>query len=198
MISTTPRKPRPKGSLPWLPKEPEPLSLCRWLTRAFRPPKGWAIQGFERTGRDVRDPATLLVANGRDSKRFRFKTQRELMRSPRSIVFAVADGWLAVPHLSPGEIEDLWAALCTLGRVLTEHDEVEQTRDWIEQMLPSTMPLGGYSLVPDARHDALMAIKHAGEFTKGDALSLIRGGDDQRYQQRPFVDSQIWRAAGAS
>ncbi len=54
------------------------------------------------------------------------------------------------------------------------------------------MPLGGYSLGPDARHDGLMAIKAAGEFTKGDALSLIRGGDDQRYQQRPlrFVDSQ--------
>lgn len=188
-------KPRPRGVLPYLPKEREPLSLRRWLTLAFHPEKGWTLHGFERAGRDARDPATLMFSNGRESRTFRFKTQRELMKSPRSIASAISDGWLAMPHLTPSEVEDVWVALCTLGRVLTEHDEVEQTREWIEQMLPSTLPLTGHSLVPDARHGALMAIKASGEFTKSDALSMIRppsNGDGEHYQQRPirFIDSQ--------
>ena len=96
-------------------------------------------------------------------------------------------------------------ALCTLGRVLTEHDEVEQTREWIEQMLPSTLPLTGHTLVPDGRHDGLMAIKGSGEFTKSDALSMISprssSNGDEHYQQRPtrFVDAQTgeqWPASG--
>ena len=195
-IDAAQEKPRPKGSLPWLPKERVPLTLCRWLTLAFHPEKGWTLQGYERAGRDLRDPATLRFSNGRESRSFRFKTQRELMNAPRSTTVAISDGWLAMPHLTPGEVEDVWVALCTLGRVLTEHDEVEQTREWIEQMLPSTLPLTGHTLVPDGRHDGLMAIKGSGEFTKSDALSMIRpsngNGDHEHYQQRPlrFVDAQ--------
>jgi hypothetical protein len=195
-------KARPRGTLPYLPHDREPEPLRVWLTIALRPPKGWTVQSFERAGRDARDPCSLIVANGRESRTFRFKTQRELMRTPRSIVFAVADGWLAMPHLTGGEIEDVWGALTTLGRVLTEHDEVEQTRDWIEQMLPATLPLTGYSLVPDSRHDALMAIKAQGTFAKSDALSLVRpGNNDEHYQQRPirFVDKDTgeqWMRTG--
>jgi hypothetical protein len=58
-------------------------------------------------------------------------------------------------------------------------------------MLPVCLPLTGHTLVPDGRWDGLMAIRAAGEFTKTDALSMLRpGGDEPRYQQRPirFVD----------
>ena len=184
-------KPRPKGTLPYLPRGREAEPLRDWLTLAFRPLNDWRLQSVDRAGRDARDPVTLTFASGREAKSFRFKTQRELMNAPRVTSLAVSDGWLAVPHLTAGEVEDVWAALCTLGSVLTEHDEVEQTREWIEQMLPSTLPLNGYTLVPDARHDALMAIKAQGEFTKTDALSMVRpGSNDEHYQQRPlrFVD----------
>lgn len=191
-------KPRPKGSLPYLPKngkhgEVEPLR--GWLTRTFRPvDEGWRFDAFDRAGRGKLDPCSITFSNGREHKTFRFKQQRDLMNAPRSVVLGISDGWLAMPHLTGSEIEDVWAALCTIGRVLTEHDEVQQTREWVEQMLPSTLPVNGHTLVPDGRHDALMAIRAAGEFTKSDALSMIRpsNGDAEHYQQRPsrFIDAQ--------
>jgi hypothetical protein len=185
------QKPRPKGRLPWLPDEMTAEPLRAWLTLAFRPPQGWSVAGVERAGREETDPCALIVQNGREAKRFRFAQQRKLATTPRQAALAVSDGWLAVPHLTAGEVEDVWAALCTLGRVLSEHDEIDEMRASIESMLPATAPLSGHSLVPDGRHEALMAIKQAGQFMKGDALQLLRGAED-RYQQRPlrFLDSQ--------
>lgn len=197
-------KPRPKGSIPYLPDTDDPEVLRDWLTLAFRPPPGWTIHSFERTGRDRRDPATLLVINGRESKPYRFDRQADLVgTSLRSAVLAIADGKLRMPHLTGGEIEDVWAALCMLGQVLTEWDERDEARKWCEQMIVATMPLRGHTLAPDGRHAALMALKSAGEFTRPDALSLVRPGnaDEQRYQQRParFVDEttgEQWLRAG--
>lgn len=200
-MDTLKGKPRPKGTLPYLPDDPSAEVLRAWLTRAFRPPAGWGVQSFERMGRGKADAALLVVANGRESKTFRFDAQRELATAPRAVVAGVANGWLAMPHLTGGEVEDVWMALCTLGQVLTEHDDVQETREWIETMLPATLPLNGHTLEGDGRHAALMSIKTAGEFTKGDALSLVRPGDDQRWQQRPtrFIDSataEQWLRAG--
>lgn len=186
-------KPRPRGVLPYLTPERSPEFLRAWLTRALRPPAGWHVEAFERHGRDGREPCTLLVANGRDHTRYRFKLQRDLMRSPRMALVSASDGLLDVPHLTAGEVEDVWTALCRLGQVLTEFDETEQTREWVEAFLPATLPLNGYSLVPDTRHDALMAIRGAGTFDRGDAMALVRPGEgDPRYAQRPtrFVDAQ--------
>lgn len=184
-------KPRPKGSLPYLTDDERPEFLRAWLTRAFRPPEGWRVEGFERLGPERDHPAILAVANGREAKRFRFKRQRDLRGTPRSEVAAVASGWLNMPHLTAGEVEDVWMALCALGQVLTEFDEVEQTREWFEAFLPATLPLIGHSLVPDSRHTALLAIRAAGQFRKGDALAILRPSEDQRFAQRPtrFVDS---------
>jgi hypothetical protein len=194
------QKPRPKGKLPWLPDGDNVEELRAWLTMAFRPPQGWSVAGFERNGRNKNDACALVLQNGREAKRLRFDRQRDIRTDPRGEVLGVSDGWLKAPHLTPGEIEDVWAALCTLGRVLSEHDEVDEMREAIESMLPATMPLPGYSLVPDGRHDALMALRQAGEFTRPDAEQLRRG-TDERYQQRPirFVDSQTgeqWLRAG--
>jgi hypothetical protein len=185
-------KPRPKGSLPYLTDDERPEFLRAWLTRALRPPEGWRVERFDRYGREGREPATLHVANGRESRAFRFKQQRDVTRSPRMTLVSISDGWLKVPHLTAGEIEDLWAALCRLGLVLSEFDEVEQTREWVESYLPATLALNGYSLVPDTRLTALLAIRSAGTFKKGDALAILRPSDDQRFAQRPtrFVDSE--------
>jgi hypothetical protein len=185
-------KPRPRGSLPYLPGDRSPAFLRAWLTRALRPPSGWHVERFERFGRTGRDPCTLYLANGRESKRFRFARQIDLARNSRTAFLSESDAWLDVPHLTGGEIEDVWAALCRLGSVLSDFDEVEQTREWVEMFLPVTLPLRGYSLVPDARHDALMALRNAGTFGKAEALSMIRPTDNggPSYQQRPsrFID----------
>jgi hypothetical protein len=194
-------KPRPRGTLPYLPDEQTPEALREWLTLAFRPLKGYKLQGFERLGREKNHPATLTFRNGREDRTYRFGRQGDLAgRNMRTVVLAVTDGELQMPHLTGSEIEDVWAMLCTLGRVATEHDEVDEAREWIEALLPVTLPLVGYSLVSDSRHDALMALRHAGEFTRGDAEALRRGGDE-RYQQRParLIDSQTgeqWLRAG--
>lgn len=184
-------KPRPKGSLPYLTADRRPEFLRAWLTRALRPPEGWHVETFERYGRNDRDPCALKVANGRESKTFRFARQVGLSKNSRLTFLSASDAWLDVPHLTSGEAEDVWAALCRLGLVLSEFDEVDQTREWVESFLPATIPLNGYSLVPDARHDALMAIRASGTFGKGDALALVRPSDDDRFAQRPtrFIDS---------
>lgn len=185
------QKPRPKGKLPYLPDAPSVEELRAWLTRAFRPPSGFEITGFDRLGRDREDACVLIVAAGRETRKFRF-VQRDLVKAPRAAAAAVSDGWLAMPHLTASEVEDLWMALCTLGRVLTEHDDADEAREWIELMLPATTPLSGHTLVPDGRHDALMALKAAGEFGKADALALLHGNGEERWQARPtrFIDSQ--------
>ena len=184
-------KPRPKGTLPYLPGDRRPEFLRAWLTRALKPPEGWTVQTFERFGREGREPAALHVANGREARAFRLKQQRDVTTKPRVTLVSASDGWLDVPHLTAGEIEDVWTALCRLGQVLSEFDEVDQTREWVETYLPVTLPLFGHSLVPDSRHDALMAIRAAGTFGKGDALAILRNDDDQRFAQRPtrFVDA---------
>lgn len=187
-------KPRKGGSQPFLQPNRDATYLTGWLTRASRPAdKGYRLQTIERLGRDPRDPCVLVFANGREEpRRFRVKRQGDLMRNPRMALVSISDGWLDVPHLTPGENEDFWTALCRFAAVLTEEDELDQTREWVEAMLPACMPLNGYTLVPDGRHDALMAIRHAGEFRKPDAMSMVRPAEDQRWQQRPcrFIDSQ--------
>jgi len=195
-------KPRPKGKLPYLPDDlDDPEVLRDWLTLAFRPPTGWRVTGFERTGRDKGDPCLLMVRNGRDSRVYRFSRQGDLLAGMRTTVVGATDHWLRVPHLTGGEIEDVWAALCHLGKVLTEWDERDETRKWIEQLVRASRPMTGHTLVPDGRHAALMALKTEPEFVKADALSMIRPGDAEGYQQRPvrFIDSQTgqqWVRAG--
>jgi hypothetical protein len=196
-------KPRAKGSLPYLP-ERDPELLRAWLTMALRPPEGWTVKNFERAGRDRKDPCSIFVANGRESRTYRVNQQQELVMRPRTTLLSISDGKLDVPHLTATEVEDVWAALCHLGEVLTEWDERDEARKWVEQMCVTTLPLTGHTLVPDGRHDALMAMKRAGEFTRSDALALVRPGNDeqqQQYQQRPvrFVDEQTgeqWLRAG--
>ena len=112
-------KPRPRGTLASLSDDDRPADLRSWLTRATRPGAG-ELQSFERFGRDPRDPCRLVYADGRDARTFRVKTQRDLMRNPRTTLVSVSDGWLKVPHLTAGEVEDVWAALCRLGSVLTD------------------------------------------------------------------------------
>jgi hypothetical protein len=196
-------KARPRGTLPHLPDDATVAVLQAWLTRALRPPEGWVIESFERAGRDPSDPAVLYVRNGRESQSYRFRRQSDLCNKCRSTIISVTDAKLSVPHLTATEVEDVWVALCRLGTVLTEWDERDETRKWVEQMIQATMPLTGHTLVPDGRHDGLMALKGQGEFTRSDALVLLRPGnaDEARYIQRPvrFLDAQTgdqWLRAG--
>lgn len=186
-------KPRPKGSLPYLDDELDIESLRDWLSMAFRPPPGWKVHAFERTGRGKGDPCTLTITSGRERRTYRFDNQRELYTMPRVAVLAISDGNLRMPHLTGTEVEDLWAALCRLGQVLSEYDDRHETGKWLEQLVKASAPLLGHTLVPDHRHDALMAIRSAGEFVKSDALAMVRSDDNGAgWHQRPlrFVDKQ--------
>jgi hypothetical protein len=186
-------KPRPKGTLPYLPKTDDVEVLREFLSLAFAPRPGWRVWDFSRAGRQKADPCSVVLRNGRETVTFRFNHQAELWgRDMRAIVLAVTEGKLRPPHLTGGEVEDVWAALCILGTVTSEYDELSETHKWIEQLLPVTTPLMGHTLVPDGRHDGLMALKAMGEFTRPDALQLLRGGEGQQWQRRPvrFVDKQ--------
>jgi hypothetical protein len=185
-------KPRPKGVLPRLPGGRDPETLQEWLTRAFRPPEGFTADEFKRHGRQRTDPCELTFRNGRDTLEFRFMQQADLAGVKlRATVVAVSDGELDMPHLTGSEQEDVWAALCKLGKVLTEVDERDETRKWLEQMIDIAQPLRGYSLVPDNRHDALMALRNQGEFTRPDALAIAKPSSET-WTRRPvrFVDEK--------
>ena len=196
-------KPRPKGSLPYLADDLDVEGLRDWLSLALRPPSGWRMQNFERTGRQKSDPCWLTLNNGRERLQYRFDNQRDLFSAPRVAVTAVTDGLLRIPHLTKSEVEDFWVALCRLGSVLTETDDRHETGKWLEQLIEATSPLRGYTLVPDHRHDALMAIRAQGEFAKVDALATLHGHTENGWQRRPvrFIDErtgeQFVRAAEA-
>ncbi len=152
-----------------------PELLQAWLTLAFRPPEGYRADTFERHGRQRTDPCTLTFRNGRDSIEFRFMAQGDLAGAKlRATVLAASDGELDMPHLTDSEKEDVWAALYKLGRVMTDVDDRDETRKWCQQMIDVSSPLRGYTLVPDGRHDALMAMRNLGEFTRPDALAIAR------------------------
>jgi hypothetical protein len=186
-------KARPRGVLPRMPSGRDPAPLQQWLTRAFRPPEGYHADAFERHGRQRLDPCTLTFRNGRDTLVYRFAQQGDLIGPKlRSTVVAISDGELAMPHLTGSEIEDVWAALCTLGRVLTDVDDRDEIRKWLEQMIDVSHPIRGFTLVPDGRHEALMAMRDHGEFTRPDALALARPASADGWARRPvrFVDEQ--------
>jgi hypothetical protein len=178
-------KPRPKGSLPYLP-DGDNVRLGAWLTRAFRPPPGFVAEAFERGGKQRTDPCSLTFRNGRETRTFRFTAQSDLVgRRLRATALGISDGWLRMGRLKDDEIEDVWAALCIFGRVLSDFDDREETHKWTQQLVSAAEPFVGYSLVPDARHDALMALKRHGEFKRHDALAFPGG------ERRPvrFVDA---------
>jgi hypothetical protein len=194
-------KPRPKGKLPYLEDELEVDGLRDWLGLAVRPPNGWQVHDFQRAGRGKTDPCTLTITNGRERETFRFDTQQILYTQPRVALHSVSDGRLRMPHLTGTEVEDFWAALTRLGHVLAEYDETHETTKWMEHLLEACEPLVGFTLVPDHRHDGLMALRQRGEFKRSHALTLVRPMEDTKRAHRPvrFVDRQTddqWVRAG--
>jgi hypothetical protein len=168
-------KPRAKGTLPHLPADD---LLPAWLTRAFRPPKGFQFERFDRSSVRKADPCSLVFRNGRERRTFRFERQTDLIGAGlRSVVVGISAGWLQMPHLTASEIEDVWVGLCTLGRVMSETDDREEAIKWMHHLLDESDPLKEHTLVPDGRHDGLMAMRKRGEFVRRDAEQLARGGE---------------------
>lgn len=185
-------KPRPKGKLPYLGDDLEVDGLRDWLNLAVRPPSGWQVHDFQRAGRGKTDPCTLMITNGRERETFRFDAQQILHTTPRVALHSVSDGRLRMPHLTGTEIEDFWAALTRLGHVLAEYDETQETTKWMEHLIEASEPLVGYTLIPDNRHDALMAMRNRGEFKRTHALAMVRPTEDAKRLHRPvrFIDRQ--------
>ena len=182
-------KPRPKGVLPHLPPDPETLIL--WLTAAFRPPKGFEFERFDRSSVRKVDPVSVTFRNGRERRTFRFERGQDLTGGAlRSNVVGISAGFCDMPHLSAGEIEDVWVGLCKIARVMTEYDDRDEATKWMHQLIDEASPLNGKTLVPDGRHDGLMALRGQGEFVRRDAEQLVRGTEG--WQRRPvrFVDTQ--------
>lgn len=152
--------------------------LRDFATESLRPRPGWRVIDFERpVADDLDQPCTLIVVNGNEHRRYRFRTQRDLT-SPtraRTTIAAVTSGALRMPHLNTAEVGDLWAALCTLGRVLTEQSEIDQAREWLDKLLEVARPFEGHTLNAGAeRRDALMALHRWGEFTHLDARTILK------------------------
>jgi hypothetical protein len=180
-------KARPKGTLPFLPDDLGVEVAREWLTRAFRPRPGWRVEAFERPGKDRDHPCSLTLINGREHRKYRFRAQSDLATGTRlrTTVLGVSEGALRMPHLTATEAEDVWAALCVLGRALSEEDELEQADEWLRMLLDATVALEGHSLVADQRRDALLALREIGTFSRLDALAIVRQPTAQ-WPRRPL------------
>ena len=93
----------------------------------------------------------------------------------RANVLAITDGWCDMPHLTGSEQDDVWAALVQAreGR-LTRSTIATRHASGSSRCSTPPPPLRGYTLVPDGRHDALMALRNHGEFTRPDAELFVR------------------------
>lgn len=184
-------KSRPRGVLPYLPADAELLPA--WLTAAFRPPKGFEFEKFNRASVRKSDPCSLTFHSGRDRRTFRFDRQVDLHGNGlRSAVVGITGAWLDMPHLTANEIEDVWVGLCKLAIVMSEYDVRDEATKWMHQDLDEcASPLTGKTLAAfDGRHDGLMAIRRQGEFVRRDAEQLAKGIEG--WQRRPmrFIDDQ--------
>jgi hypothetical protein len=185
-------KARPKGVLPRLPGGRDLEQLRDWLNLAFRPGDEYRVDVFERAGRQRADPCSLTFRSGRDTATYRWSLQSQLIGPQlRANVLAITDGWCDMPHLTGSEQDDVWAALVKLGKVISEVDDRDEARKWVQNILDAASPLRGYTLVPDGRHDALMALRNHGEFKRPDAELFVRPSEENGLR-RPvrFVDEK--------
>lgn len=199
---------RPKGSIPALSDEilDDAEWLRDWLTAVLRPRAGWRIVDFDH-GEDPDQPCALVVANGQNQVRYRFRSQGELRSSAtrmRTSIAAIANGQLRPPQLKTAEeFGDVMLALFALAPALAAEDELEQAKDWLFQLLDASRPLEGHSLSDSAaRRDALLALKRLPEFTRLDALTVIRN-PDLPWPRKPVclidqVSGEMWLRARES
>lgn len=149
-----------------------------WLTDALCPAEGDLIHGWERAGRNLTDPATLIVlhANGATTG-YRFAEQRDLATPTRlrSAVFAETGGELRVPAgLTKGELEDIWAALCALGKVLVDRDDRDEAREWVEALLERSDAINGITLEdPRGTYDAIVFLNARPRFDRLAAQMML-------------------------
>lgn len=190
-----PEAKRKSGTLPYLPDRGANLSDLRaWLTRAFAPPEGYTFDSFERHGRRLSDPAYIVLKSpaGGDVK-FRFPEQRALAKpgNMRPSVLSITDGLCRMSQLTAPEREDVWAALCSIGHVVAQQDEVEEFREQLDTFLKVSEIEGRYTLEPSGRYDTLMALQAAGAFERRHARLMAEDVDERHWARRPIrlVDS---------
>jgi hypothetical protein len=159
---------------------------------------------FERAGRMRGDPCKLtLEAPGGGRVSYRWNEQRDLWSaaSLRASVYSQCDGHLRVPALSKAELEDIWAALCSLAQVLVDQDERDETREWLGGFLAVAEPLNGVTLTPAGATDAVAALRARGQFTRRAAMEMGDPAVDPRKLFRPVVvidsaDASQWVRSG--
>jgi hypothetical protein len=185
-------KARPKGTLPPLPRGRDLEVIRAWLTQAFRPGDEYEVDVFVRAGRQRSDPCSLTFRSGRDTVTYRWAAQAALIGVQlRANVLGITDGWCDMPHLTGSEQDDVWAGLVKLGKVVSDVDHRDEARRWVRQILDAASALRGFTLVPDGRHDALMALRNHGEFTRPDAELFVRPSEENSVR-RPvrFIDDK--------
>lgn len=197
-------RPRSGGRLPSLTDDivGDVEWLRDWLTIAFRPQPGWRVKDFQH-GERLDDACTLVVANGQESRRYRFDSQRELTSSPQRLrvaVAAIAGHEMRIGHLKPAEAGDVYEALCAIGKVLAEEDELEQARDWLLRLLQDARSIEGRTMKDRAtQRDALLTLKREPEFTHLDGRA-IQSHPESPWPRQPvyLVDAttgELWLRA---
>ena len=121
----------------------------------------------------------------------RFKRQQAAMRGGglRGTLLAQSQGRFNMPHYSEPDALEVFAGLCIAAGVPSEHDHLDEAREWVEETRRNAEPLTGYTLAdPIEQAKAIEAIRARPTFDKRgarDLISYILQADNGHGPQRP-------------
>lgn len=156
------KAPRARGGMPVhvLPEAPPtdaPLAdVLAWLTLALKLPT--PVDRVERYGCHVEARTVVVLADGR---RITFERHRDVFDPKlllRTVVTMTGADLLAMPQAAANAIG---GAITRAGKLLAEHDDRAEARDWAQQFLdlaaPNTIEVGTIATA-EGRYEALRAL----------------------------------------
>lgn len=151
-------KPRPKGSLPYLPSREASFSTLRgWVSDAIGLPPQVRVEVVQRYGRDDEDSLSIALSN---NVVIRCNRQKRLQSpGPFQAFFASeSDGLCQPKYLSRAECGDVYVALCRLGTADAAASELDTLRERLD-MFVAMCDVTQASLMPQWRYVTIAALK---------------------------------------
>lgn len=165
---------RKGGTIPYLPGRDAPFSVLRqWVSNAIGLPPTVKVDTVTRFGRDEDDALVLTLSN---DTVIRCNRQKRLHSPPsfRAWLASESDGLCRTTHLKPGEVLDIYVALCALATAAVEQDEMSELRERLQSFVAMCEVMHG-SLTPEYRYNTLRRLQKRDEYDRSAATEGKKG-----------------------